>query len=117
LSTIHFEPVIQHGIGMGDRSADSESINAAPQEHSRTVDDWRFHEVDPVLHEVAERFNIEFNMELPPSVMRLGPLCVGAWLVPTWQKRFWASPRNYAEHQITTAAAGHASEGDPRNRG
>ena len=95
---------------MGDRSADSEPINAALEEHSRAVDDWRFHEVNTVLQEWAERFNIEFNMELPTSVMRLGPLCAGAWLLPTWQKRFWASPRNYAEYQITAAAAGYVSE-------
>jgi hypothetical protein len=79
LSSTHFESVIhERGIAMGRRSDDSEPINAALKEHSLTVDDWRFHEVNTVLHEWAERFNTEFNMGLPTPVIQLGRISARA---------------------------------------
>src|SRR5690242_4819785 len=67
------------GLAMSAPKANNkknEPINEALKEHSLAVDDWHYQDAVTVLHEWAERFNIEFQLGLQTPAIRIDYISV-----------------------------------------
>jgi len=48
-----------------------EPINARLRDHELSADDWRHHKPAQLFHTWAERFNVEFKLDLPTPAIRI----------------------------------------------
>ena len=60
------------------RQAMSEDINESLKEHETSTEEWEYRDLAARLHEWAERFNVEFKLEIETPAIRIDTIRVGA---------------------------------------